>query len=362
MRMPAMFHVKHFLFDFKIFRVFGFALILALGFAYAPASQAQDLLADTVPAPDKADMADDDKGIFGLVFENDIFAGNDSDYTNGVRFSWLSSEKKAPEFARWTANHLFPLSQEGKTRISLAAGQSIFTPEDYARQVPLATDRPYAGWLYGSVGVVTDTGKTLDNMVLTVGVIGPASGAEHTQKFVHSAIGSPIPQGWDAQLENEPGIMLTYEHKWRNMFQLTPFGLGFDITPDVGFNLGNVSTEAIGGVTARLGYDLPADYGPPRIRPSLPGSDFFIPTQELGGYLFAGFEGRAVARNIFLDGNTFEDGPSVDKKNLVGGLQAGVAVTYGATRISYTHVLMTKEYNTQTHNSQFGALTLSYRF
>ena len=73
-------------------------------------------------------------------------------------------------------------------------------------------------------------------------------------------------------------------------------------------------------------------------------------------------EERAVARNIFLDGNTFRGGPSVDKKNLVGSLQVGAAVTYGQARISYTQVYMTKEYDTQKHASEFGTITLSYRF
>jgi lipid A 3-O-deacylase len=116
------------------------------------------------------------------------------------------------------------------------------------------------------------------------------------------------------------------------------------------------------GATFRVGYDLPADYGPPRIRPSLPGSDFFIPAENAGGYLFATVGERAVGRNIFLDGNSFRDGPNVDKKHLVSSLQVGVAGTYEQTRISYTQVFMSKEYKTQADNSEFGVLTLSYRF
>lgn len=157
-------------------------------------------------------------------------------------------------------------------------------------------------------------------------------------------------------------MILTYERKWRNIYELSPFGLSMDITPHAGVNLGNINTDATLGTTLRLGYDLPADYGPPRIRPSLPGSDFFIPTQELGGYLFTTIAERAVARNIFLDGNSFDDGPSVDKHNFVTSLQVGAAATYGETRLSYTQVFMTREYDTQTNPSVFGAVTLSHRF
>lgn len=303
----------------------------------------------------------DDKGIFNMVWENDKFAGTDRDYTNGVRFSWMSSEENMPGWSRSLANAL-PLAPEGHKRISVALGQNMYAPENLQSSELVRGQQPYAGWLYGSVGMVSDTGTTLDNVMLTLGVVGPLSGAEQTQKFIHKLTDSQDPKGWDNQLKTEPGIILTYERKWRGLIEAEPFGIGADITPHFGVNLGNINTDASLGATVRLGYDLPADYGPPRIRPSLPGSDFFIPTEQLGGYLFATVGERAVARNIFLDGNSFRDGPNVDKNYFVGSLQVGAAMTYNATRISYTQVFMTKEYKTQEEGSQFGVLTVSYRF
>lgn len=305
---------------------------------------------------------EDDKAIFNLVWENDIVAGTDRGYTNGVRLSWLSSEKDAPVWARNVAGHLPLVDQNGKKRVSIAVGQSIFSPDNLLVRTPDPNDRPYAGWLYGAVGLVSDTGTSYENMVLTLGVVGPWSFAEQTQKFVHTGIRGDYPQGWHHQLKNEPGLILTYERKWRGLYEASAFGLGADIVPHMGANLGNVNTSASVGTTLRVGYDLPADYGPPRIRPSLPGSDFFVPTQQLSGYLFTTVEGRAIARDIFLDGNTFRDSPSVDKEPFVGSLQVGGALTYGDTRLSYTHVFMTQQFETESHPEQFGALTLSYRF
>ena len=130
----------------------------------------------------------DEKRVFNLVFENDIFAGTDQGYTNGVRFAWSSSERHTPEVIAKIARNLPHLDPNGKKRISFAVGQSMFAPQDLTRTDLIVNDRPYAGWLYGSVGVVSDTGKTLDNAMLTVGVIGPWSLAENTQKFVHKKI------------------------------------------------------------------------------------------------------------------------------------------------------------------------------
>jgi lipid A 3-O-deacylase len=304
---------------------------------------------------------EDDKSIANVVIENDSFAGSDRDYTNGIRFSLLSSETQMPVWVNRIAEAL-PLAGDGHKRISLAAGQSMFAPQDITRSDLIAGDHPYAGWLYGSVGMVSDTGATLDNVMLTLGVVGSLAYAEQTQQFVHHLTDSPQPAGWDNQLNNEPGLIFTYERKWRSIYEVAPFGIGMDVTPHAGVNLGNVNTDASIGATFRIGYDLPADYGPPRIRPSLPGSDFFIPSQEMGGYLFTTIGGRAVARNIFLDGNTFSHSPHVERENLVGSMQVGAAITYGVTRISYTQVFMSKEYETQQDASSFGALTLSYRF
>ena len=305
--------------------------------------------------------ADDGEGVLSLVIENDILDGTDQDYTNGVRLSWTSSEDRMPHWANSLA-HVLPLATDGNKRISVAAGQNMYSPSDLTKRNYTPGDHPYAGWLYGSVGMTSDTGKTLDNVMLTLGVVGPMSLAGPTQIFVHHVVGSTHPEGWHDQLKNEPGAILTYERKWRGLYEASPFGVGFDVMPHAGVNLGNVTTDATVGATFRLGYDLPADYGPPRIRPSLPGSDFFIPTQELGGYLFTTVAERAVARDIFLDGNTFADSPSVNKEYFVSTLQVGAAVTYRSTRLSLTQVFSSKEYTTQQHAPEYAVLTLSTRF
>ena len=317
------------------------------------------------PAPgapiDGHKIDEDNKGIFSLVFENDIFSGHDANYTNGIRLGWISPETNVPDWLRWSADWL-PLDSSGNKRYSVAVGQSLFTPSNILTAAPQPGERPYAGWLYGSVGALSDTGTTLDNVMLTLGVVGPAALGRQTQTDVHRIIGDDKPQGWDNQIKNEAGVELDYERKWRGILEFSPFGLGVDIIPHVAANLGNIYTQAIAGATMRIGYDLPQDYGPPRIRPSVPGSDFFIPSKEFGGYLFLGTEGRAVARNIFLDGNTFRDSASVDKENFVGSLSAGIAFTIDDTRISYTHVFMTDEYKTQAAPERFGVITVSTRF
>src|SRR6201999_687359 len=100
-----------------------------------------------------------------------------------------------------------------------------------------------------------------------------------------------------------------------------------------GTSIGNIYDYVNAGAMARFGVNLPKDYGPMRIEPSLPGSDYFEPTAGFGAYVFGGVDGRAVARNLFLDGNSFEDSRSVDKFNLVDDAIFGAALTFDSFRL-----------------------------
>ena len=125
-----------------------------------------------------------------------------------------------------------------------------------------------------------------------------------------------MPMGWGNQLKNEPGVALFYERKWRRMRTPLPDMPLFeiDMTPHIGGSVGNVFTYGAVGATFRIGRDLGVDYGPPRIRPGLAGSlHVDPPLDRYAYYAFFGFEGRAVARDITLDGNTFARSHSVNR-------------------------------------------------
>ena len=197
---------------------------------------------------------------------------------------------------------------------------------------------------------------------MSLGVIGPGAAGKFVQNEYHRLIGVDEAQGWSNQLRNEPAVNLFYERQWRWIAETSAGGFGVDAQPHVGAALGNVYTYAAAGLTMRFGQDLPADWGPARVRPGVPGSAFFHPRAGFGWYLFAGAEGRAVARDIFLDGNTWEDSQSVDKKPLVADLTAGFAITVNAMRIAYAYVYRTKEFDGQDGADKFASISLSFRW
>ena len=303
-----------------------------------------------------------DNGAWSLVVENDFFTETDRDYTSGIAVIWVPKGDPVPAWALRAARALPGFPDDGPVRHGYAIGQTAFTPEDISAPVPPPDQRPYAGWLYGSIGVGALSGQRLDQFALTLGIVGPASMAEQVQAAIHAVTGSDEPQGWDSQLSNEPGVILSYQRSWREAASTTLGGLELGLSPHVGGALGNIYTYANGGATLRWGRGLARDFGPPRIQPSLPGSAYFMPAAERSWYLFVGVDARVVLRNIFLDGNTWTDSASVDKEPLVADLQWGVSVTLEDLRLSFTQVRRSKEFETQVGHDEFGAFAVSVAF
>ena len=249
--------------------------------------------------------------------------------------------------------------------VSALALVNLYTPENISSRIQDSRDRPWAGWLYLSLGMNTITDNHIDEVEATIGMVGPASFGEEAQKFIHRHVtSSPSPKGWSNQLDNEPGLMLAWQRSWPRSLSADIGPLFFSAAPYAGVTLGNVYTYANSGISLRLGPGSEKwQDAPVRVRPAMPGSGFFeIPASGWSWYVFAGAEARAVARNIFLDGNTFSDSHSVDKNPLVSDLNIGLAITYDQFRVGYTLNYRTREFEDQSDPQIFGALNFGYRF
>ena len=312
-------------------------------------------IAQDLPAPDL-------RGAVSIVSENDSYARRtDRWYTNGARLNWSSAEESLPGPMAALDRALAELFGPARSRWGFALGQDMFTPVNKRLSVPDPRDRPYAGYLYGEVSLDRRTQTTLDRFSLQLGVVGPSSLARPTQDVVHAILGDRQARGWHYQLRDEPVFNLGYDRIWRMPLAALPAGVSVDALPSVTFAAGTVQTYAGIGGRVRLGQGLDRDFGAPRIRPTI--ADTPAPVGEgFGWYLFAGAGGRAVARDIFLDGNTWRDSRSVDRRTFVGDLELGGAVFWQNVRVSYTQDFRSKEFVGQKKDFIFGALSLSFSF
>ena len=208
----------------------------------------------------------------------------------------------------------------------------------------------------------------LENFEVLAGVVGPDSLADVTQQAFHNLINVPnkqLSQTWKTQLKNEPGLVVTYERKWR-VWQSSFFGFETDAIPEAGITAGNVLTYGEAGVMFRVGRDLGVDYGPARARPSISGTPWFNGariTRPARVVSVRGRSGRAVARNIFLDGNTSSTADPSKRTSWWGISRSERAVFYkDAVKLDFTLTERSKEFKTQVGTDHFGAISLSFNF
>lgn len=305
----------------------------------------------------------DEASTLTFVWENDSFANTDRSYTNGMRLAWLSGTQSQNDIVKYIAHNVFGADDDAVLRRGVAIGQSIFTPTDIEATVNIPDQHPYAGWLYGEYSAVMAQRNIIDQMSLQVGMVGPSAGGEFAQNEFHSLIGIEGAKGWENQLEDELGIVLSYERKARRLARIGSTDFGADLTPNYGISLGNVYTQARAGLTLRIGQDLSNDYGPPRVRPSLGGAGYFVPDDAFSWYFFGGVEGRAVAHNIFMDGSLInEDVVDLSRRDFVTDYQGGLVVQVFGVQAALTLVERSKEYDEQEEPQRFGAFSLSRKF
>lgn len=308
-----------------------------------------------------------------LVWENDAIGKTDRDYTQGFRGSVVFDDFARDRLASETYGFLAPgiltfgaPSGPVRKQLEWIVGQSIFTPDRIQSPIRAPGDRPFGGWLYTGVSLAQESaGVQLDSFEILAGAVGgPAGLGRQVQGAFHRLLGqTSAAPGYD--LKNEPGLLLAWDRRWRVGTQLTR-SLGVDVVPTVGVTVGNVFTYASVGAMMRLGQSLNTTWGPTRVRPSASGASFIgsDPAVPFWGYdVFAGVEARGVARNIFLDGNTFENGISVQRKAFVADFYAGAEVfTQSGFRVAATVTHRTREYVTQEKASLFGSVEGSFRF
>lgn len=308
----------------------------------------------------------DDHNYLSFSYENDLIGGGtDENYTSGLRITYFDTQTNVPPIIDELADAIPTFDLNETTSTFFTFGQNIFTPQDITVRPLQQDDRPYAAWLYGSVGLATVTKDHIDELEFTLGVVGPEALGEQTQKLIHRHVtDSDMPKGWSNQLKFEPGAIISWRRRWPAFYTANIGDFRLRAEPDVNISLGNVYTYAgTGGVITFGPYQSRMQDTPPRVRPAMPGTGFFdTPDNEFSWNLFAGFDGRAMGRNIFLDGNTFRDSHEVDKKILVGDVNAGLAVSYDDYRLSYTLNYRTREFDGQDDPSVFGSVSLTTRF
>lgn len=303
-----------------------------------------------------------DYGSFSLYLGNDTFAGTDRCFTGGFKLSWMSKNLKNYQKNPWLEWLPFVRKPGFLHAISISLGQNIYTPDNIKLSELIEDDRPYAGYLYLAIGIQSRSKTRLDTLELDLGIVGSHSYAEQVQKIIHEIINSDEPKGWHNQLKDEFAIQAIYERKWKPLQYRTDKKFGIDLIPHFGGGLGNISIYAHSGAQVRFGWNLPDDFGTSLIRPDGNSNLGFWTRGPFGIHAFVAVDGKAVMRDIFLDGNSFSDSHSVEKYPFVADISVGIGLRTGGFNFSYSYVFWTKRFKTESEAQVFGAFKISYAY
>jgi lipid A 3-O-deacylase len=302
-----------------------------------------------------------------LRIDNDSFAGSDRGYTNGIKIGFTSStvedfqDPRLSPRLRWLNRRLEWLQPRGyeQNNVTLEFGQGMFTPEDWSRREPDPLDRPYAGVLALGLTYNGRDALSMRTTTLTIGLVGPSAGAEQVQDSVHDWIGGNEFLGWNHQLRDEPVFRIQHQRlrKWSPTLT-APMA---DAIVHYGGSVGNLATFANAGFEVRFGGRLPDDFGS---APTLPVAENTAPSSgpsyarrsSIHGFL--ALDARYVLHDITLDGNTWRDSPSVERRDLVADIGVGFAMYWQAWTITFARYFRTKEFETQREDTKLGSITI----
>jgi lipid A 3-O-deacylase len=291
-----------------------------------------------------------------------------NDYNHGTEATWSEPLADASLVARGFGQSSLVqalLIEDEHALATYAIGQIFFTPVDIKKKILQARDRPFAAWLYTGLNVeATDLDRDASRrhdrysaVGFKLGIVGPSALGKQVHTEWHKTFGLTQPGGWDNQIKDEPGYLVTVDRLWRYGFaELGGAGAEspwqFDSIWNTGLSLGNIRTEARIGGELRFGEALDRSWGSRSLTGLRSSSDWVDWSFFLAG------ETHIIAQDIFLEGNTSKSSHSVEKETNVTEIGAGIRAQLGDWSIGLGNYLRTEEFDGQLEPVTFWTLDI----
>lgn len=295
----------------------------------------------------------------GAQSDNDSYLGQGSDkyYTDGLFL-----------FYRHALNVKGNATLQNKV-LGFELGQKIFNPLGGNVVSPLQVDRPFAGYLYAGANLNL-LYKNESNLKIgaQVGVVGPASGAQAAQTWVHKNFGFYTPSGWEYQIEND--LQLNLAAEYNKLLGRTAFLLRatqVDATLATYANLGNGFTGAGVGALFRMGK-VNQLFNSASTQSTAIADKGFIPANKHEFFVYYKPMLNFIAYDATVQGSLFKDHDpagmeiTLDPERLVMSNVVGLTYTTKRWVFDAAATFHTKDVKQMRNAHQWGSVTALYRF
>ncbi len=309
--------------------------------------------------------------VWSISTQNDIIVGTDERYTSGISLDWMSdvlndqdledSDSLYVDFVISSIS-LFPLVsiKAEYVTVGFKIAQDIYTPHDTKKKELIEDDIPYAGHLYTKYSLFEWRENEVEETFFKIGVLGPSSGAESTQKVFHRLVGNDEPRGWEHQLKDYPTFGVGYSNAFNVWHHYYQNGMHSDWIPSYGLELGNFITGIFGGLSFRFGDNYPTNQAPVfgSINSGL-NSRLALNTENrsfgwsasIGAYL------NAVTYSHVLDSS---DEHEIERNTLAGMTVAGFALYIKNFQIFFSVQSVNMNINGSIFTHGWGGITFSF--
>ncbi len=177
---------------------------------------------------------------YNFLTDNDLYVSFEKDryYSNGLLFSYryLTSDFKKVE----------------KKIIELTIGHEIYTPYKSTIFNPAQHDRPFAGYLYGKLGILKAyKNNTILHNSIQIGIVGKNAFGRELQEIIHRIYNFKSSNGWEYQIKNTFAINL--DTKYFHSFGTNKSNyLDSNLVGKI--RIGTIFNEATVGVMGRVGF------------------------------------------------------------------------------------------------------------
>ncbi len=307
-------------------------------------------------------------GAFSIVVENDIVTGSDSNYTNGIGVSWSSNAIETyaadSQVRRWAEFWSFLPGTRGASNhyVSWTIAQEMHTPDDITHPDPPLHWAPYAGVLYLDSVLYSRHEQWGQAWNVRLGVVGPSSHADSTQRKFHEWVDADKPRGWHTQLPDELIVNVGYTAGY--IWQEGDFGLtgSWRVVPLVNVEAGNYTTAMGIGLLAEAGWNLPEALGVSSLGQGLDTAMTMGagPQEEWSVSFFAGIGGYAIAHYLPLDGTVFKDSRSVESDPRAVMVSGGIALRRSAFALSIGVSYLNSSFDNVREGLDYGIVSLAW--
>jgi hypothetical protein len=295
-----------------------------------------------------------------LTIDNDLFVGNDSGYTSGIYYTYFEGSDEAGFEPAWLTRPL-QWAYDNQSLIYqynvTTFGQVMVTPSDITIETPQLNDVPYSGLLFIQQSNMKVYSNYSDKVSAVIGVLGPYSKAEQSQKVIHELFDSDMPQGWDYQLEDELVFQVSRGRVWRGWYSSEN---NTDILYGADAKLGTLESSLTAGMMIRYGRNIEKTYSTVILSNDRSSNPINI---DSGWYVYASMSVAYIANIIYLDGNTFKDSPSVDYDPLQVDLHVGFAYAWKNFSVAVVRNNLNWVHNDDRYSDirEYGSITFLWR-